>query len=339
MAAATVSDDEFIALWQKYQSATALQKILEISVRSIHYRRRRIEERTGIELKAVDLYSPNPKIESYQAKLEIQRIQHQKKLEETRHSVRRGITLEKGRVIVFSDAHFYPDDETTAYRALLKCIKEFKPEVIICNGDAFDGTSISRHARIGWANAPSVLEELEAVKYFLGEIESASTFKSNLIWTLGNHDARFETFLSAQVPQYQDIQGFQLKDHFPTWQPCWSYWINNDTVIKHRWKGGRYAGSNNTTHAGVNIVTGHTHQLKVEPFTDYNGTRYGVQTGCLAYPKGDQFIDYTEDNSVDWRSGFALLTFDRGQLLMPELIQVWDEEAGEVQFRGKIYQV
>jgi hypothetical protein len=34
-----------------------------------------------------------------------------------------------------------------------------------------------------------------------------------------------------------------------------------------------------------------------------------------------------------------MLTYDRGQLLLPELVQVWDEEKGEVQFRGKIWGV
>jgi hypothetical protein len=247
--------------------------------------------------------------------------------------------MEKGRIIVFSDAHFYPDDETTAFRALLECIKEFKPEVIVCNGDAFDGASISRHPRIGWDSKPTVKQELEAVTYHLGEIEQASTFKSNLIWTLGNHDARFETFLAANAPQYEGVQGYSLKDFFPNWKPCWSFWVNDHTVIKHRWKGGFGAGRANTLNAGVNMVTGHTHNMAVQPITDYKGTRYGVQTGMLANPNGDQFVDYTEDGVKDWRSGFAMLTIDRGQLLMPELVQVWDEEKGEVQFRGKIWGV
>ena len=42
------------------------------------------------------------------------------------------------------------------------------------------------------------------------------------------------------------------------------------------------------------------------------------------HPHGDQFIDYREDNPVDWRSGFAILTFYKGMLLMPELVQVLD---------------
>ena len=261
------------------------------------------------------------------------------RLEATRHSARRGIALEKGRAVVFSDAHFYPGDHSTAYRALVEFIKEYKPEVVIANGDLFDGTSISRHSKIMYENHPSVMDELEAVKEHLNGIENASRFKSNLIWTFGNHDARFETYLAANAPQFEGVKGFGLKDHFPLWQPCWSYWINDDTVVKHRWKGGFNAGRANTLNAGTNIITGHTHVLAVQPVTDYNGTRYGVQTGCLANPLADQFMNYTEDNPKDWRSGFAVLTFERGQLLMPELVQVWDEEKGEVQWRGKIHGV
>jgi hypothetical protein len=105
------------------------------------------------------------------------------------------------------------------------------------------------------------------------------------------------------------------------------------------WKGGFSAGRANSLNAGVNMVTGHTHNLAVQPLTDYKGTRYGVQTGMLANPNGEQFVDYTQDGCKDWRSGFAMLTIDRGQLLMPELVQVWDEEKGEIQFRGKIWGV
>jgi hypothetical protein len=46
-----------------------------------------------------------------------------------------------------------------------------------------------------------------------------------------------------------------------------------------------------------------------------------------------------EDNPRDHRSGFAMLTYENGHLLPPELIQVWDEEAGQVTFRGKILSV
>jgi predicted phosphodiesterase len=334
MTKAVCTDQEFIELWKQVQSPSGMSKALGVDVRAIMRRRNYLEAKYNIAL-----VTDNPLKQTITFDRNVAKQKLAEKLEETRHSVRRGTVIENGKVVVFSDAHFYPNDYSTAFRALLTFIKAHKPEVIINNGDAFDGASISRHPRIGWDSKPSVIEELKAVQDHLSAIEEASVHKSNLIWTLGNHDARFENFLAAQAPQYEGVQGFTLKDHFPLWQPCWSFWINEDTVIKHRWKGGRYAGSNNTTFAGTSIVTGHTHQLKVEPFTDYKGTRYGVQTGCLANPMGDQFSDYTEDNPKDWRSGFAVLTFVDGKLLPPELVQVWNEDKGEVTFRGKIWTV
>lgn len=337
MANPQVPEVEFIRLWQELKSGTLVAKVTGLDVRSVMRRRRAIEERVGIRLEALD-NKPRLPVNLVELKANVEA-----KLLQTRHHARRGQALEKGRVLVFSDAHFYPDDTTTAYRALIECIKEFKPTTIICNGDAFDGTTASRHARISWASAPTIREEVEACQYYMGGIEAANR-GGELIWTLGNHDARFETFLSNQIGQYEGVNGFTLKDHFPMWKPCWSYWINTDTVIKHRWKGGYTAGHNNTVQSGINFVTGHTHVLSVQPFTDFSpafsengGTRYGVQTGTLADPNGDQFMDYTEDNPKNWRSGFALLSFDRGRLLQPELVQVCGDN--EVEFRGKIHSV
>ena len=310
-----LTDDQFIESWRKIGSPQKFAEIHGMDVRSVYNRRRSIENRLKISLPTLDDH----------------RVFSIKKIDQVIGNARRGIEMEKGRVVVFSDAHFWPDEVTTAYKALLLIIKEFRPKVVIANGDIFDGSQASRHARIGWENTPSVKDELEACKEMMEGIEKVSK-GAELIWTLGNHDARFETFLSAQTGMYEGVSGFTLKDHFPLWKPCWSYWINEDTCIKHRWKGGFGAGRANTLNAGVNMVTGHTHNLAVQPLTDYNGTRYGVQTGCLADPNGHQFLAYTEDGPKDWRSGFALLSFEEGRLMLPELIQVCGEDRFE--FRG-----
>ena len=315
------TDDEFVKVWNELGSPTLVAQRLGIAVRNVFTRRRTIELRHGLTL------ATNNSQQGVTTKV--------KKIHETPGNIRRGIKLEKGVVIVFSDAHFWPDDTTTAFRALLHFIKVLKPSVIVNNGDAFDGGAISRYPRIGWDSKPTVKEELAACQFYLGQIEDIT--KCPLIWTLGNHDARYETMLANQASAYEGVKGFTLKDHFPRWQSCWSYWVNEDVCIKHRFKGGRYAGYNNTMSGGTSIVTGHTHVLAVQPVTDYNGTRYGVQTGTLAEPNNMQFADYTEDGPKDWRSGFAVLTWDRGKLLMPELVQVFGED--EVVFRGKIVKV
>jgi predicted phosphodiesterase len=333
MAGYHLTDAEFITEWNNSPSAVEMAKKCEINIRNLLKRRRAIESRNNIVLVAKG---------GKQDKLQYQNIPISR-AEETPHHARREIQMEKGRVVVFSDAHFWPDDYTTAYKALLMIIKEFRPRVVIANGDVFDGSQASRHPRIGWSNTPTIKEELEACKEFMGNIEKAS-IGAELIWTLGNHDARFETFLAAQASQYEGVEGFTLKDHFPLWKPCWSYWVNSDTMIKHRWKGGFSAGRANSLNAGVNIITGHTHNLAVQPITDFSpafrhngGTRYGVQTGTLAEPNSEQFVHYTEDNPKDWRSGFALLSFERGRLMLPELIQVCGED--EFEFRGCINKV
>jgi hypothetical protein len=123
----------------------------------------------------------------------------------------------------------------------------------------------------------------------------------------------------------------------PLWEPCWSVFINDNVVVKHRLRSGIHAPHNNTMWAGRTVVTGHLHSQKIMPITDYNGTRYGVDAGCLADPDAKAFTDYTEDGPKNWRSGFAVLTFKDGRLLMPELVTVWD--AGHVQWRGDLVAV
>ncbi len=100
-----------------------------------------------------------------------------------------------------------------------------------------------------------------------------------------------------------------------------------------------HAPHNNTLWAGRTMVTGHLHSQKVQPITDYNATRWGVDTGCIAYPYGPQFIHYTESNPLNWIAGFAVFTFRGGKLLPPELVSVWSHKRDEVVFRGKIIKV
>jgi hypothetical protein len=249
---------------------------------------------------------------------------------------RKALEVENGVVLVFSDAHYWPGEPSVAHRALVKFCQILSPVAVVCNGDAIDGSAISRHPPIGWESCPTVKEELETCQERLGEISLAAG-EATKIWLLGNHDARFETRLAQVAPEFKDVHGIHLHDHFPDWTCGWSLFINNDVVIKHRFKGGSHAPYNNTITAGLSTVTGHLHSAKVTPFTDYRGTRYGVDTGCLADTYHDAFQGYLEDNPRDWRAGFCVLTFVDGALLMPELVLVWDET--HVQFRGELMEV
>jgi hypothetical protein len=313
------SDEEVMAAIMEH-GVVGAAKLFGSSERSVHSRRRNYEAKYGV-IVPTKPYVQSPSV-IYPSRLPL--------------DVRNGV------VLVGSDSHYWPGVISTAHRALVYFTKLMKPKALVKNGDVFDGASISRHPPLGWESKPSTKGELEAVEDRLSELveaakpEKPSDDKTELIWTIGNHCARFEMYLASRAPAMEGVPGFSLRDRFPLWKMAMSVWVNDDVVIKHRFKGGVHATHNNTVNSGRSMVTGHLHSLKVTPFSDYNGTRYGVDTGTLADPYGGHAA-YTEDAPLNHRSGFAVLTFKDGQLLWPELVAVVDED--HVQFRGEVIKV
>lgn len=309
------SDDKtFVELFEKYGGTETARRI-GTTERNVFARRVRIERRLGRAL-----VSP--------------RDQNAVKVGRGPHRVE--ISVTNGIVLVGSDAHIWPGPKSTAMRAFIKFCKEYQPAAVILNGDVVDLPQVSRHPPIGWENHPTVQQEIEAAQNILHEIELAA-FKARKVWTLGNHDQRYETRLASVAPEYAKLNGFHLKDFFPNWENGWSVQINSDCIVKHRYKGGMGATRANALNAGTSMITGHLHSANVRGVTDYRGTRWGVDTGCLADPSHSAFVDYTEDAPLDWRSGFGFLTFRDGVLLQPELVLTHSE--GVVDFRGQLHEV
>ena len=312
MAEKKCSDKEFIDLYEK-NGAHETSRILDVAVRNVYSRRRNLEKKLGAAIvgpndrSAIDC--PYPK----RIKLEI----------------------ENGIVFIGSDAHYWPGEASTGHRGFVALIEKLKPQTVILNGDVLDGARISRHPRIGWAKTPTLREEIDACEERTDEILEVSK-KAKHYWLLGNHCMRFENKLSGDAGEFEDINGFQLKEHFPQWDFGLSLWINSDVVVKHRLKGGIHATHNNTLAAGKTIVTGHLHSLKVTPFADYNGNRFGIDTGTLSDPYGEHAA-YAEDAPLNHRSGFIVLTFKDGRLLWPEIAHVIDENT--IEFRGELFTV
>jgi predicted MPP superfamily phosphohydrolase len=125
-----ISDEEFLRLWDELKSPVKVARLTGISERRVHSRRRSLESKLNL-----NLLTGKP--------IHIQKARHEA-----------GLT--DGIAIIFSDAHFWPGLRTTAFKGLLWAINELKPHVVIANGDIFDGSSISRHARINWSAVPNV---------------------------------------------------------------------------------------------------------------------------------------------------------------------------------------
>jgi hypothetical protein len=313
-----VSDEQFVKAWRANDGEiTAVADACGMRVRGVLSRRRSVEGRLGISLSA------------------------QKDAVETvirRHKARINLTIKDAVLPIAGDVHRMPGPKTVIQQAYINIVKELKPKFVILVGDVFDGARISRHPRIGFLeDRPTVRDELKAVGEWLEELEKAAP-GATLIWCLGNHDARYESYLASVAPEMEGVKGMHLKDHFPKWLPCWAVHINegtpSHTVIKHRWHNGIHAAYNNTLKSGVSFVTGHLHKLDAKKWTDFRGNRYGVDCGFMADLDDGQFVHYTEDNPKDWTSGFPIITYKDGRLMRPEFVQKWDEH--HVEFRGQV---
>lgn len=210
----TCSDPDFISLFENHGAAETA-RLLGIGIRTVYARRVKLEKKLGRQLTSPD-------------KARATRFQ-------VKHPHRVEYGLENGTVLIGSDAHYWPGFISTAHKGFVHFARKLKPKIVCMNGDAFDGASISRFPPINWEDCPSVADEIEACKDRMGEIQKAAK-NAKLVWTLGNHDGRFETTLATHAKEYAGMHGVHLKDHFPHWEPAWSLWINDDVVIKHRYK-------------------------------------------------------------------------------------------------------
>lgn len=327
MAAPTVSDDEFIKIWNAYGSPTRVAEHLGITARSVYGRRDSIEKRLGILLPAATRIGYNAADGGSGARMVMA----------ARRDVNR-LEIENGTVLIGSDAHYTPGVIPTAHKAFCNLAYDLGKAVsaVILNGDILDGGQISRHPRGGWGGLPNVKQELEAVQERLAEIEGAIAPGVRLMRTYGNHCARFEARLAAQVPEYEGVAGFTLREHLPAWTDSLRIDINEDTVVIHDWHSGLHSGWNDVLKGGCSVVTGHTHELGFKAHKGFkDNVHFGIKTGMLAEDDQPQF-DYRKGKpGMNWRSGFAVLTFVDSVLIQPEFCAV--EADGRAWFRGKQY--
>jgi hypothetical protein len=316
MPTAITTDDEFIEIVRAVGPSRAT-KILGCNERNVYARKARLEEKLGHSITGPTFIRP-----AFPGRVPLE--------------------IKNGVALVGGDAHIWPGPASTAMRAFKKFCDDIKPSAVILNGDVLDFPRLSRHPQ-SWETAPDAQEEIEAAQDYLGDIVSACSRKTQKIWTIGNHDQRFEGMIANSIPQYRGVKGVHLADHFPAWQKAMSCMINEqirggETIVKHIPKGsGINATRGSTLNGGISFVHNHLHSQNVRPISDYRDhDRYGVDTGMLA-DKEHKAFGYAQDAPLDWRSGFAVLTYKDGLLMPPELVTKMSPTT--VWFRGQVIKV
>jgi predicted phosphodiesterase len=296
-----LTNAQFIAEFYKHGGIEPMAAALGMDVRHLQRRRRTVESEEGVSL----LQQSRPELTEY-----LNRRSHQ----------RLTMELKDGVICIASDCHYLPGEATIAHQAFVQAVKHLKPTIVILNGDVADFAQISRHDPMGWQRRYSVKEEVEAIQERTDELVTACPGAKRIL-TRGNHDDRFNKRLAMHAPEYRGLPGMTLEEQLPDWTHTTSVMLNDSIMIKHSWHSGMHGAWNNVLKAGVTIITGHTHRLTVREFTDYRGTRYGIETGMLADPDEEQF-EYALDGPKNWQPGFVVLTIRNGVLLSPEKCEV-----------------
>lgn len=226
MPARTVSDEDFIAAWDRCIGVPSeVATYLGLARQTVHVRRAGLVSK-GVILQTIDPRGRNtahagPVAQFYRRRL---------------------FDVVDGQVVVFSDPHWLPDHSTVAHDALEIVIRRIKPVGVVCGGDAADGDTISRHDPTrGHHKRFTVREEMDCVKDHFDSLDRVVDRwcpKAWRAWTLGNHDVRLSRYVATKAPEIADLPFTRLEDWVPRWPLSWTVEINSGkagmTVVRHR---------------------------------------------------------------------------------------------------------
>ena len=191
-----------------------------------------------------------------------------------------------------SDLHC-PFHDKAALRLVLDVLADFKPTILVSNGDFLDCAAVSRHSKdprrmIGLA------KELEQANLILDKFD-AIVPDARRIFLAGNHEQRLERYLEEKAPELVGMVEvpalLRLKER------GWKYVGYKDDIrigkiyVTHDvGSAGRYNVFKTLDTYQTSIVTGHTHRLSYVVEGDAAGGRkVSAQFGWL----GDV-------NQIDW---------------------------------------
>lgn len=108
--------------------------------------------------------------------------------------------------LVASDFHI-PFHDRKVIRAAVETAKKHKAVGILLNGDISDSHEISRFDKS--PDDPKYRDEIKAVRQFLRYIRNNFP-KADLVYKIGNHDARFYSYLCRHAPALFGLDDFTL---------------------------------------------------------------------------------------------------------------------------------
>lgn len=236
------------------------------------------------------------------------------------------------KVGVMSDLHGLFHDPR-ALAAFFRTMEAFEPDLVGSIGDLADFYQLSKYDKDPErATRWSVKRERRRLAPVLDRVDELS--RDAPFITLGNHEARWATYLRHNAPALSGLDGLTVEDVLG---------------IPDRWRALPYGkvfrlGKLGFTHGDVlrsqagasalaqrakvggSVIMGHSHRLGGGYFSDSTGQYGAWEIGHLARPP------VYSDAPQNWQQGFAAVTFGRGGTFTVDLVPV---HKGRAWFRGE----
>lgn len=211
------------------------------------------------------------------------------------------------RLWIFNDPHI-PYHDKRAFDLMIRAMEDFKPDIVISNGDFLDCFSVSTYSKDP-QRVFGLEQEIELAEAELDRVEAASP-GAERVFIEGNHCDRLRRYLQDRAPElfaFVDVPKLlKLKKR------GWRHVAYKDSItvgklhITHDvGSAGRYNVFKALDTFQAPIVTGHTHRMAYVVEGDATGgSQVSAQFGWL----GDvEQIDYMHKVKAkrDWTLGFG----------------------------------
>lgn len=223
------------------------------------------------------------------------------------------------KIVILSDHQARYTDRLT-WRAVLKFLGDFQPNVIVNAGDLFDLEALSSFPKTLEARA-SVEKDLRAGRALV-KSEMVVCPHAHVVLVEGNHEARVWRYLQDNAPEMRSVVPVKefllgpLADGVQYVGPYGAGYEWHTLLIPHGAhvsKRSAYSAHAELEEAGTSGVSGHTHRLGSTYFTDREETHAWYENGCLCYIRGPHVPPSVRGPRVqDWQQGFSVGYYEGG---------------------------
>lgn len=215
------------------------------------------------------------------------------------------------RALVWSDIHI-PEHDQSALAVAMAYARDFKPHVIVLNGDIMDMIAPSRFAKDP-DEVTTLADEFEETKDFLRQLRKEHP-DAEITYTTGNHECRVQKYLFEEAPALASLPELSidrlldLRELDIAFKDDTNHVILGRVRVHHGSIVKKHSGDSARGHMlkeGVSTLIGHVHKLGVVYRTDAHGVHVAVENGHMSRPDPDY-----AGRCPDWQCGFTEVQFD-----------------------------